>query len=464
MQMPIELPIPTLRFDLIVLAAASFIASLGVAALALYALRKRSADMTPLAFAAFALMYAVRLAITTPTLQAALGASLPWGYIGAGLTYAILPAGAWMGETLLGSGWHGSIRLVRIIGVIVAPVAVAGMFATARAEWAMLLNNLLVVAMVGAIGLAVFRRGADVSTIAVRIGTGVAAAFILAENLRGMAVLPWPARIEFVGIVAFASSIAFAVADRFLRTEGRLAGVERELATARRIQQAILPERVPELQRFRLDVTYLPMTEVAGDFYDFLDAGGPRGTVLVADVSGHGVPAALIASMVKVAAASHAGSASDPGVLLSAVSRTLEGQLGGQFLTAMCLHLDAERGELVYAGAGHPPLLHWRAAERTLDSLSSDGILIGLVQSQYASRTARVERGDRLLVYTDGVLEATNADGAFFGDDRFHAVIAEHAAKSGAELTRAIVDDMVRWSGRPTGFDDDVTLVVVEVQ
>jgi serine phosphatase RsbU (regulator of sigma subunit) len=279
-----------------------------------------------------------------------------------------------------------------------------------------------------------------------------------------MAVLPWPARIEFVGIVAFASSIAFAVADRFLRTEGRLAGVERELATARRIQQAILPGRVPELQRFRLDVTYLPMTEVAGDFYDFLDVSGPRGTVLVADVSGHGVPAALIASMVKVAAASHAGSAADPGVLLSAVSRTLEGQLGGQFLTAMCLHLDAERGELRYAGAGHPPLLHWRAAERTLDSLSSDGILIGLVESQYTSRTARVQRGDRLLVYTDGVLEATNPDGAFFGDDRFHAVIAENAAKSGTDLTRAIVDDMVRWSGRPTGFDDDVTLVVVEVQ
>jgi len=462
--MAIELPIPTLRFDLVVLAAASFIASLAVAALALYALRKRSADMTPLAFAAFALMYAVRLGITTPTMQAALGAGRPWGYVGAGLTYAILPAGTWMGETLLGPGWHGSIKIVRIMALIVAPVALAGMFVTGRPEWLMLPNNLLVVAMVAAIAAAVFRRGADASTIAVRAGSGVAAAFILAENLRGMGVLPWPARIEFLGIVAFASSIAFAVADRFLRTEGRLAGVERELATARRIQQAILPERVPELQRFRLDVRYLPMTEVAGDFYDFLDVSGRRGTVLVADVSGHGVPAALIASMVKVAAASHAGSAADPGALLSAVSRTLEGQLGGQFLTAMCLHLDAEQGHVAYAGAGHPPVLHWRAAERTLDSLTSDGILIGLTRSDYVSRTARVQRGDRLLVYTDGVLEATSHDGAFFGDERFRAVIAENAAKSGPELARAVVDDMVRWSGRPAGFDDDVTLVVVEVQ
>lgn len=462
--MPIEVPIHTLRVDLIALAAAGFIASLGVAALALYALRRRSADMTPLAFAAFALMYAVRLATATPTMRVAVGSGAPWGYVGAALTYAILPAGAWMGESLLGAGWRGSLRIVRVIAVIVAPVAIAGMFVTGSPESSMLVNNVLVLAMIGAIGATVVRRGADISTVVVRLGVMVAVAFILAENLRGIAVLPWPAGIEFIGIVAFVSSIAFAVADRFLRTEGRLAGVERELATARRIQQAILPERIPELQRFRLDVTYLPMTEVAGDFYDFLDVTGPRGTVLIADVSGHGVPAALIASMVKVAAASHAGSAADPGALLSAVSGTLDGQLGGQLLTAMCVHLDAERGEIAYAGAGHPPLLHWRAAERTLDSLTSDGLLIGVVRSQYVSRRARVQRGDRLLIYTDGVLEATNRDGAFFGDERFHAVIAQNAAKSGAELARSIVTDMVRWSGRGMGFDDDVTLVVVEVQ
>jgi phosphoserine phosphatase RsbU/P len=274
----------------------------------------------------------------------------------------------------------------------------------------------------------------------------------------------WPRGIEFIGIVAFVASIAFAVADRFLRTEGRLASVDRELATARRIQQAILPERVPDLQRFRLDVRYLPMTEVAGDFYDFLNVTRPNGTVLIADVSGHGVPAALIASMVKVAAASHRDSASDPGALLSAVSRALDGQLGGQFLTAMCVHLDGERGEIAYAGAGHPPILHWRAAEERLDILHSDGPLIGLVPSQYASRSVGVQRGDRLIVYTDGVLEAVNQRGAFFGDERFHAVIAQNATNSGTELGHAIVDDMTHWCGNAAGFGDDVTLVVIEVR
>jgi len=463
--MLVELPIQILRGDFIAIVAATFIASLGIAALALYALRKRAADVTPLAFAAFAIMYALRLAISTRTIQAVLSPSGgPWGYIDAGLTYAILPAGASMGESLLGGGWRGSLRILRAIAVIVAPVEIAGMFATGHPEWLMLLNNVLVLAMIGSIGATAIRQAPDASTVFVRVGVITAAAFIVAENLRAVGVLRWPKGIEFIVILAFVSSIAFAVADRFLRTEGRLAAVDRELATARRIQQSILPERVPELQRFRLYVKYLPMTEVAGDFYDFLNVSGPRGTVLIADVSGHGVPAALIASMVKVAATSHGGGAADPGALLTGVSRTLHGQLGGQFLTAMCVHLDGERGDIAYAGAGHPPVLHWRAAEQKLDMLNSDGMLIGFVPSEYVSRTARVQSGDRLLIYTDGVLEATNKDGTFFGDEHFHQAIAQHAAKSGAELGRAILDDMIRWSGNPAGFADDVTLVVIEVQ
>ena len=460
-----EFPIPTLRGDVIAIVAATFIASLGIAALGLYTLRKRSADVTPLAFAIFALMYAIRLAIATRTMQAALSESgAAWGYVDAALTYAILPAGTWMGESLLGRGWGGSLRMTRAIAVIVAPVGVAGMFATGRPEWLMPVNNVLVLLMLGSIGATGVRQPLGASTVLVRVGVIVAGAFIVAENLRAMGMLRWPRGIEFLGILTFVSSIAFAVADRFLRTEGRLAAVERELATARRIQQAILPDRVPALEGFRLDVRYLSMTEVAGDFYDFLNVTGTHGTVLIADVAGHGVPAALIASMVKVAARSHEASAIDPGAVLSSVSRTLDGQLGGQLLTAMCVHLDGERREIAYAGAGHPPLLHWRAAEQTLDVLDSDGLLIGLMPSEYRSRTSRVQPGDRLFIYTDGVLEATNKAEAFFGDQRFHATIREHAARSSSELGRCILEEMIRWSGNPEGFGDDVTLIVIEVR
>jgi hypothetical protein len=222
-----------LRGDVVAVVAATFIASLDVAALALYVLRKRSADMMPIAFAAFALLYAVRLTAATRTFQAAVGKpDGPWGYVDAALTYVILPAGAWMSESLLGPGWRGSVRMVRVIALILAPLGIAGMFATGRPEWLMLLNNVLVLSMLGAIGATVVRHPPDVSTVAVRLGVMVAAAFILAENLRVIGVLRWPAGIEFIGIVAFVSSIAFAGADRFLRTEGRLAARDRELANS----------------------------------------------------------------------------------------------------------------------------------------------------------------------------------------------------------------------------------------
>src|SRR4051812_11084490 len=175
--MPVEIPVHTLRGDVVAVIAATYIASLGIAALALFALRKRSADVTPLAFALFALMYAIRLAIVTRTIQAALGASgTPWGYIEAALTYAILPAGAWMGETLLGVGWYRSLRTVRIAAVIVGPVGIAGMFATGRPEWLSLANNVLVLAMLGAIGATVVHHTPERATVAIRFGVILAAA------------------------------------------------------------------------------------------------------------------------------------------------------------------------------------------------------------------------------------------------------------------------------------------------
>jgi sigma-B regulation protein RsbU (phosphoserine phosphatase) len=210
-------------------------------------------------------------------------------------------------------------------------------------------------------------------------------------------------------------------------------------------------------------VTYLPMTEVAGDFYDFLNVNQSGTTILIADVSGHGVPAALIASMVKVAAASSDAGVLDPGALLSVMSRKLDGQLGGQFLTAMSVHLDGECREIAYAGAGHPPLLHWHAAEQKLEMLHSEGLLIGLLPAEYTCRRAAVFPGDRIFVYTDGVLEATDKSGSFFGDARFHATIARHATKPCGELGASILEEMSRWSDSPLGFNDDVTLIVVEV-
>jgi phosphoserine phosphatase RsbU/P len=461
-----SISIAILRRDLAEIVAATFLGALGLAALALFAFRRRSSDTTLLAFCAFALMYSVRLLATTALVPYVIGGGeQAWVFFRSLLTYALLVPGVMFAEGLLGAGWHGSLRWVRRVTLVVAPAAILGMFVTGQPEWAMRVNSFVVLAFLAATALASLKRPTAplIGFAPARIGLSVMAVFVVAENLRGMGLLPWPQGIEFVGMTIFVASLALAVGDRFLRTEGRLAAVDRELATARRIQQAILPAGVPALERFAIDVQYLPMTEVAGDFYDFLDVDIARGTILVADVSGHGVPAALIASMVKIAAASHSATTSDPGDLLTALSETLHGRLGGQFLTAMCVRLDAEHRQVRYAGAGHPPILHWRAAEAALAELPSAGIMIGLLPSKYESAQAPLAPGDRLLIYTDGVLEASNAAGEMFGEGRFQTLVAEHASRPGAELARHIIDEMIRWCDRRTGFEDDVTLLVVDV-
>jgi sigma-B regulation protein RsbU (phosphoserine phosphatase) len=449
---------------LIELAAAAFLASLGLASIALFALRRRSADLT-LSYGVFALLYAVRLATGNELVQLALGGSGQfWDALDAGLTYLILPAATWFSRGLLGAGWRRSLEWLHRVACVFAPVAIAGIAVSGSPFWAMGVNNVLVLGMLAAIGITLVRTnpGGVGSMRVVHAGTAVVIVLGVAENLRSMGLLPWPMRIEFIGMTTFLTSLAFAVADRFLQAEGRLAAVDRELATARRIQERILPERVPTLRHFRITARYVPMTEVAGDFYDFPNGGDGHTAVLVADVSGHGVPAALIASMVKIATASHRDEAADPGALLTSLSQSLDGQLGGQFVTAVCVSLHDAADEITWSIAGHPPPLRWSAADRRVTTLDGGGILMGLMPASYSTGRVRVARGDRVIVYTDGVLEVANAAGEFFGDSRFQAVIADHADRSSADLSDAIISEMRAWRGK-AGFDDDVTLVIVEV-
>jgi len=138
-----------------------------------------------------------------------------------------------------------------------------------------------------------------------------------------------------------------------------LLSVENELAIAREIQTSILPSDVPEINNLSFTAAYRPMTAVAGDFYDFIPVDQKRVGFLVADVTGHGVPAALIASMIKVAMQSVVPCAHDPREVLRGLNRILFRQLHNQLVSAAYLWLDTENHKALYSAAGHPPLLRW---------------------------------------------------------------------------------------------------------
>jgi phosphoserine phosphatase RsbU/P len=238
-----------------------------------------------------------------------------------------------------------------------------------------------------------------------RAGLLIFVGFVLWTNTRK--ILGYTTTVEAYGFGLFLCCVGYVAAKRALDRDQQLASLHQELEVAKRIQLSILPTGFPASEHFTVAARYAPMTAVAGDFYEFLSTVGPRAGLFVADVSGHGVPAALIASMVKIAINSQRQHAASPDRLLRAVNKALCGSTQGQFVTAAYVYLDAEQGELGYAAAGHPPMLLLRQGQ--VCAIEENGLMMGVFSSApYSSTKRALAQGDRLLLYTDGVIEAAN--------------------------------------------------------
>jgi len=238
--------------------------------------------------------------------------------------------------------------------------------------------------------------------------------------------------------------------------------IENELAIAREIQSSILPHGVPELPGLRVHAAYHPMTAVAGDFYEFIPVDQHRAGFLLADVSGHGVPAALIAAMIKVAMQSLVSCAQDPPEVLRGLNRILSGQLRGQFVSAAYLWVDTELRKAFYSAAGHPPLLCWRQGK--LDRIESNGLLFGVKSdSDYPVCAIPLHSDDRFLLYTDGVVEPENAAGDSFGDRQLEQVVRNNPSRPAAEMSELLLSELRRWQPASMNQQDDITLIIIDV-
>lgn len=241
--------------------------------------------------------------------------------------------------------------------------------------------------------------------------------------------------------------------------------INSELELAREIQMSILPANVPQIEGLQVATRFLPASSVAGDFYDFL-VTGPKGVgVLVADVTGHGLPAALIASMLKVALSAQVAHASEPDRVLTGLNQSLCGMFRKYFVTAAYIYLDIERGLLTYSGAGHPPVLLRRRSGRSVSELLHNGLLLGIFPKEtYSSAQLSLEGGDRIVLYTDGIVEASNASEEEYGLERLKKFLAcEHALEAN-KFAEALIAELARWSGGPEGKarQDDITLLTID--
>jgi serine phosphatase RsbU (regulator of sigma subunit) len=245
----------------------------------------------------------------------------------------------------------------------------------------------------------------------------------------------------------------------------RLAEIQKELEMARKIQLSILPRSVPRVAGLEIAARYVPMTSVAGDFYDFLPVDEKRFGVLVSDVSGHGVPAALVASMVKMAFAAQAAHASDPAEVLRGLNLALCGKLEDHFVTAAYLFVDTEKGTIDYAGAGHPPILVYSKASGGARAHQQNGLFLGMFpQAKYSAIQIPLADGDRCVVYTDGISEARNPKAEEYGLDNLQALVEADPSLPSDAFADRVLGAVKDWTARSSdqGHDDDITLLTIQ--
>jgi phosphoserine phosphatase RsbU/P len=229
---------------------------------------------------------------------------------------------------------------------------------------------------------------------------------------------------------------------------------------------SILPQEIPEVRGLEIAARYVPMEALGGDFYDFIVMDKNRIGILIADVSGHGTPAALITSMLKISLAAQITRASKPAQVLSGINQTLLGKFHHHYVTAAYVFIDAEEKTLTYAGAGHPPLLVFDHASQGAREVVENGLILGTFPDAiYAQVELPLAPGDWIVLCTDGITEAKNPAGDQFGLGRLKECIHNRSGSSAEELAEHLLRELWQWTERPAGeeFEDDVTLLVLRV-
>ena len=465
--MSTDVPVEVLRADALRLLLSGIVAASGVGACLLWLPRARRHDLSLLYFGIAATMYGIRLVATSATVgyltpeHTRLWQRTDWTIT----SLIILPFTLFFVETVAPQWKKASYWIVGVALVLQAFILTARWTGVMR-NVADVANSAIVLALMPLLLTMLFypRREANRDLWIVRLGFIVFATFALYTNAVGTHLIPGNSRIEFIGFIFLLCCLGYVAARQTFRNEERLLSISKELEIARRIQAGLLPQGEVQVTQLEVAARFVPASAVAGDFYDFLtgDSGGLG--VLVADVSGHGVPAALSASMVKVAIRSQADHADRPADVLTGINSILYGNMEGQFVTAGYLFVNVENKELAYAGAGHPPLLVWRAGEKKVERIEENGLFLGAFPGcQYTTSKSSFLPGDRCLLYTDGIIEAPNRANEEFGPDRLQEFLASNSALPAKQFCKEMMLHLSTWyDGARREPYDDLTMVVID--
>lgn len=249
---------------------------------------------------------------------------------------------------------------------------------------------------------------------------------------------------------------------RGLAARAQLSTLEYELSLATKIQRSILPEIIKGNKDFEIGATMLPARQVSGDFYDFFLIDADRLGIAIGDVSGKGIPAALFMAVSRTLLRATALHGNTPRDCLEHVNRVLLKQSDGEvFLTLLYGILNLKTGEFEFSAGGQPPPCLVSATGKGRFLREPRGMMLGMLdEAAYESAKAQIEPGGLLVLYTDGVTEAENAQGEFFNEQRLRQVLEMAHGRTAGEAATMIVDALTLFSVGAEQMDD-VTILAL---
>lgn len=267
-----------------------------------------------------------------------------------------------------------------------------------------------------------------------------------------------------VEISNFNESLEKKVEERTRTIQEQSQELEKQIMIAKKIQLSLLPEDVPKINGANLSFRYQPMMGVGGDFIDFDYKNGDDLLLFICDVSGHGVPAAFLATMVKMSLQDCYELKLSPAESLKKIHRALQGKLSGHFLSAIYCHINLQDGIMTSANAGHLPILKV-GLSGTYEFINSRGrIICEAFPTNSEEVTTKLEIGDKIILYTDGITEArSNKSQEMFGDSKLIEISLNYHKDSSSNLCNKIYDSVLAFTGNSQSqFTDDITILVAE--
>jgi serine phosphatase RsbU (regulator of sigma subunit) len=281
-------------------------------------------------------------------------------------------------------------------------------------------------------------------------------------EFRGIAPTGKEVEINGIGIFRFSSEGKVVESwDSYDQLNLMRQSIEQELRMARHIQQALLPKDLPQLDGWEVTAYYRPAREVGGDFYDFLELEDGRLGLIVGDATGKGMPAALVMATARSMLRAVSQASDSPGEVLQRANDALFTDIPpNMFVTCLYTILDPESGRLRYANAGHD--LPYRRYGGDAEELRARGMPLGLMPGMgYEEKEIVLGKGESVLFYSDGLVEAHDPHYEMFGFPRLRALVGEHSSADGSLVDR-LLKELYSFTGEGWEQEDDITLVTLQ--